>query len=66
MPVVSSIKENGEQVSLGGGGGHFWHSDLSYIETPSLGSFLYAQILPSEGGFIDPCDSLTRLLSSSL
>ena len=47
--VVSNIIENGNPIGLGDAG-HFWHSDLSYIETPSLGSFLYAQILPSEGG----------------
>ena len=34
--VVSNIKENGQPVGLGDAG-HFWHSDLSYKETPSLG-----------------------------
>ena len=47
--VVSNIKENGEPIGLGDAG-HFWHSDLSYKETPSLGSLLHAQELPSEGG----------------
>jgi len=47
--VVSNIKENGQPVGLGDAG-HFWHSDLSYKETPSLGSLLHAQELPSEGG----------------
>ncbi|RZL32125.1 MAG: TauD/TfdA family dioxygenase [Rubrivivax sp.] len=47
--VVSNIVENGEAVGLGDAG-HFWHSDLSYKETPSLGSMLLAQELPSEGG----------------
>lgn len=47
--IVSNIRENGAPIGLGDAG-HFWHSDLSYIERPSLGSFLYAQILPSEGG----------------
>lgn len=47
--VVSNIKENGEPIGLGDAG-HFWHSDLSYKERPSLGSLLHTQTLPSEGG----------------
>ncbi len=47
--VVSNIRENGQPIGLGDAG-HFWHSDLSYKERPSLGSLLHAQDLPSEGG----------------
>ncbi len=47
--VVSNIKENGQPIGLGDAG-HFWHSDLSYLERPSLGSMLHAQELPEEGG----------------
>ncbi|MGF6756301.1 taurine dioxygenase [Paraburkholderia sp. GAS42] len=47
--VVSNIVENGKPIGLGDAG-HFWHSDLSYKEKPSLGSLLHAQELPSEGG----------------
>ena len=47
--IVSNIKENGEPIGLGDAG-HFWHSDLSYVDKPSLGSMLHAQELPSEGG----------------
>ena len=47
--VVSNIKENGQPIGLGDAG-HYWHSDLSYKETPSLGSLLHAQELPAEGG----------------
>lgn len=47
--IVSNIVENDQPVGLGDAG-HFWHSDLSYKETPSLGSMLLAQELPSEGG----------------
>ena len=47
--IVSNIKENGQPIGLGDAG-HYWHSDLSYVEKPSLGSFLHAQELPAEGG----------------
>jgi taurine dioxygenase len=47
--VVSNIKENGKPIGLGDAG-VFWHSDLSYKDTPSLGSLLHAQELPAEGG----------------
>ncbi|KQP22740.1 TauD/TfdA family dioxygenase [Pseudorhodoferax sp. Leaf267] len=47
--IVSNIKENGEPIGLGDAG-HYWHSDLSYKERPSLGSLLHAQELPNEGG----------------
>ncbi|WP_109512136.1 TauD/TfdA dioxygenase family protein [Pseudomonas ovata] len=47
--IVSNIIEDGQPIGLGDAG-KFWHSDLSYKELPSLGSMLYAQELPSEGG----------------
>jgi taurine dioxygenase len=47
--VISNIREDGQPIGLGDAG-HFWHSDLSYKETPSLGSMLHAQELPEEGG----------------
>ncbi|MBO9882407.1 TauD/TfdA family dioxygenase [Xanthomonas sp. D-109] len=47
--VVSNIKEHGQPIGLGDAG-HYWHSDLSYKPTPSLGSMLLAQELPVEGG----------------
>jgi taurine dioxygenase len=47
--IVSNIRENGQPIGLGDAG-HFWHSDLSYKEKPSLGSMLHAQELPLEGG----------------
>ena len=47
--MISNIKENGQPIGLGDAG-HFWHSDLSYVEKPSLGSMLHAQELPAEGG----------------
>ncbi|MBL0728600.1 TauD/TfdA family dioxygenase [Piscinibacter sp. HJYY11] len=48
--VVSNIKDDqGQPIGLGDAG-HYWHSDLSYKEKPSLGSMLHAQELPAEGG----------------
>jgi taurine dioxygenase len=47
--IVSNIKEDDKPIGLGDAG-HFWHSDLSYKDKPSLGSMLHAQELPSEGG----------------
>lgn len=47
--IVSNIIENGKPIGLGDAGA-FWHSDLSYKERPSLGSFLHAQELPASGG----------------
>lgn len=47
--IVSNIVENGQPLGLGDAG-HFWHSDLSYVEKPSLGSMLLAQELPAVGG----------------
>jgi len=47
--IVSNILENGQPIGLGDAG-HYWHSDLSYKDTPSLGSMLHAQELPEEGG----------------
>jgi taurine dioxygenase len=47
--VVSNVFENGQPIGLVDAG-HYWHSDLSYMAEPSLGSMLHAQELPAEGG----------------
>jgi taurine dioxygenase len=47
--VISNIREGGKPIGLGDAGA-YWHSDLSYMPTPSLGSMLHAQELPAEGG----------------
>lgn len=48
--IVSNIKDAaGQPIGLGDAG-HYWHSDLSYKDKPSLGSLLHAQELPGEGG----------------
>lgn len=47
--VVSNEFRNGEPIGLVDAG-KYWHSDLSYMAEPSLGSLLHAQILPKDGG----------------
>jgi len=47
--VVSNVKENGK---LKGAvyAGQYWHSDLSYMRKPSLGSLLLCHEMPEIGG----------------
>lgn len=47
--IVSNVFENGQPIGLVDAG-HYWHSDLSYLAEPSLGSMLHAKELPEEGG----------------
>jgi len=47
--VVSNEFRNGEAIGLVDAG-KYWHSDLSYMAEPSLGSLLHAQTLPADGG----------------
>jgi taurine dioxygenase len=69
--IVSNEQREGQPIGLADAG-RYWHSDLSYLEEPSLGSLLHAQTLPAEGGdtlFTDmraafdalPADLQTRL-----
>ncbi|WP_376100245.1 TauD/TfdA dioxygenase family protein [Roseomonas sp. CCTCC AB2023176] len=46
---VSNEREGGKPVGLADAG-RYWHSDLSYVAQPSLGSALLARALPSSGG----------------
>lgn len=36
--------------------GRYWHTDMSYMTEPALGSLLYARAIPSEGGDTLFCD----------
>ena len=47
--VLSNKKVNGKTLGLTDGGRR-WHTDMSYNDTPPLGSLLYGLEVPPEGG----------------
>jgi len=47
--IVSNVIEDGKPIGLVDAGAD-WHSDLSYMPRPSLGSLLHAQELPAQQG----------------
>ncbi len=44
--IMEIIKEPEDKINFGGG----WHSDMSFLETPSIGSILHAIEIPNYGG----------------
>lgn len=48
--VISNVIENGVEIGSLGSGEAVWHTDMSYIATPPIGSVLYAWEVPDRGG----------------
>ena len=44
--IMEIVKEPTDKINFGGG----WHSDMSFLEHPSIGSILYAVEIPEWGG----------------
>lgn len=48
--VISNVVEDGVEIGSLGSGEAVWHTDMSYIATPPIGSVLYAWEVPHRGG----------------
>lgn len=50
IAVVSNIVVDGKAIGNLGAGEAVWHSDSSYVDIPTAGSFLHAREVPPAGG----------------
>lgn len=50
IAVISNIKVNGKAIGVLGDGEAKWHTDSSYVDVPTAGSFLHALEIPPTGG----------------
>ncbi len=48
--MISNVVEDGVEIGSLGSGEAAWHTDMSYIPTPPIGSVLYAWEVPRRGG----------------
>ena len=48
--VISNVVEDGVEIGSLGSGEAAWHTDMSFIPTPPIGSVLYAWEVPRRGG----------------
>ena len=48
--IISNVIEDGVPIGSLGAGEAAWHSDMSYLEHPPVGSVLYALEVPKTGG----------------
>lgn len=49
--MISNIEENGKAIGVSDAG-QYWHTDLSYMKSPSRCSLLYAHVIPERDGDI--------------
>jgi taurine dioxygenase len=47
---VTNEKEDGKYIGALPDGEMYFHSDMCYVERPSMATLLYAMVIPSEGG----------------
>ncbi len=64
MSQITNKKVNGEPIGTLGHADAYWHTDMSYIETPPKASLLHAFEIPPKGGdthFLNMYDALKNL-----
>lgn len=50
IAIISNIKVDGKAIGALGDGEAIWHTDSSYVDIPTAGSFLHAIEIPPVGG----------------